>query len=148
LTRTWRVIFEGEEAGAADDFELDFYDIRDILNKDFIGLKKEAIDIIKGKIKTEENYHAIGNIKEIIGPEGEDIVEERFLALLGIDKNELRFGFLFAFVEEGILLVAVWPKVYADAVRDNERLLSGVIYYMVERPDNWRRVDMVLPISK
>ncbi|MGQ4895149.1 MAG: hypothetical protein ACP6IQ_11060 [Candidatus Njordarchaeia archaeon] len=60
----------------------------------------------------------------------------------------MRFGFLLALAEDKISLIALWPKAYADVVRDNDRLLSGVIYYMVDRPDNWRRVDLVLPLKK
>ena len=147
MVRIWKVTFEGESPGSADDFTLEFTDIRDVIGE-FIGLKTEAIKKIKEKIEKYENYHEIGNVKEIVGPEGEGIVEEACIVLLGIDKNEMRFGFLLALAEDKISLIALWPKAYADAVRDNDRLLSGVIYYMVERPDNWRRVDLVLPLKK
>ena len=148
LPRVWKIIFEGESPGIADDFELDFQDIRDILKGEFIGLKPEVLDIIKEKISSEENYHATGNIKEIISPEGEEISKDQFIALLGIDKKGLKFGFLLAFTSEGILVVAVWPKGYADAIKSNEKLLGGVIYYLVDRPANWERVDVILPIKK
>ncbi len=145
--RTWKVLFEGAEPGAADDFELEFVDIRDILGK-VIGLKHEAIDAIISRIKAHDNYHAIGNIKNVTDPEGEDLSKEAFFALLGIDKNELRFGFLILSTDEGTLIVGLWPGAYAEAVKDDERLLGGVIFAMIERPDNWRRVDLILPIKE
>ncbi|MCD6491161.1 MAG: hypothetical protein ACP6IQ_07775 [Candidatus Njordarchaeia archaeon] len=147
MVKKWKVIFEGESPGAADDFTLEFVDIRDIMGKT-LGLKREAIEIINDKIKNLDNYHAIGNIKEIVGPEGEDIIEEACIALLAIDQKDLRFGFLFAFIDNEITLLALWPEGYANAVKEDVKLLSGVIYYMVEKPENWKRVDLILPIQK
>mgnify|MGYP000073557020 CR=1 FL=1 len=146
MPREWRVTFEGEEPGSADDFVLTFIDIRDIIGS-YIGVKEKVMQILAELIEKHDNYHAIGNIKDIGVPEGEEIELESTWALLGIDKNELRFGFLFITTEQGIMLIGIWPGAYAEAVRENDRLLGGVIAAMLDRPDNWRRVDVILPIK-
>jgi len=146
MPREWCVTFEGEEPGLADDFVLTFIDIRDIIGG-YIGVKEKVMQILAELIEKHDNYHAIGNIKDIGVPEGEEIELESTWALLGIDKNELRFGCLFITTEQGIVLIGIWPRAYAEAVRENDRLLGGVIAAMLDRPDNWRRVDVILPIK-
>ncbi|MCD6515721.1 MAG: hypothetical protein J7L07_12415 [Candidatus Odinarchaeota archaeon] len=147
MSRIWKVVFEGEEPGVADDFELSFVDVRDVIGR-FLGVKREAMNKITENIKNEEKYSAIGNIKEVVSPEGEELSLGGFIALLGIDKNDLKFGFLFAFIENEAMLIAIWPEPFADAIKENENILGGVIYYMVEKPDNWKRVDLILPIKE
>ncbi|MCD6514171.1 MAG: hypothetical protein J7L07_04535 [Candidatus Odinarchaeota archaeon] len=147
MSRKWDIVFEGEEPGTADDFTLTFIDLRDIMG-DFLELKEKAMRILVDLIKSHDNYHAVGNIKEVIPPELEEIELQSIWALLGIDKDDLRFGFLFRSSEEGSLLIGVWPKAYADAIKDNNRLLGGVIIAMLEKPNNWKCVDAVLPLKE
>jgi len=147
LAKIWRVVFEGEEPGPADDFELDFADLRDLIG-DTLILKEEALEILKKRLKQYDHYNAIGNIKDVSIPPGEEIIPlKAFFALLGIDKQELRFGFLM-FLEGGrVILVAVWPEPYAEAIKNEPNLIGGVISSMIDDPDNWRRVDVVLPLE-
>jgi len=147
MTRTWSVIFEGAEPGTADDFELSFTDLRDVLGG-YRGLKEIALNILLELTRKHENYHVIGNIKNIIPPEGTSINESNVWVLLSIDNNNLRFGFLLSVTTESQLILGLWPEPYVEVVMDDERLLNGVIAAILERPDNWRRVDVVLPIKK
>ncbi len=146
MAREWHVTFEGEEPGTADDFILTFTDMKEVVGN-YLGLKEVVMKTLANLIKAHQNYSAIGNIKEIQPPPGEQVNIRGVWALLGIDKEGLRFGFLFVAMREGSILVGVWPKPYAEAVKQNERLLGGVINSMLRDPDNWRRVDVILPLE-
>ena len=146
MTRKWKVTFEGEEPGTADDFILSFTDMRDVVGN-FWALKEKVIELLAELVDRHENYHAIGNIKDVATPGEEEVDVGAVWALLGIDKDDLRFGFLLVAIKEGTLLVGLWPEPYAEAAKENSRLIGGVIAAMLERPDNWKRVDVVLPIK-
>ena len=95
----------------------------------------------------EESYKAIGNIKSVTDPGGKSVTTGAFFAVLAIDKNDLKFGYLFGGTATQTLLVAVWPEGFAAAAKKDSRLLQVILGIMAERPDNWKRVDVILPLK-
>ncbi|MGQ4891646.1 MAG: hypothetical protein ACP6IP_04055 [Candidatus Njordarchaeia archaeon] len=147
MSKIWKVTFEGEDPGPADDFNLDFIDMNETIGS-YLALKKEALDILEKLMKEKENYNVIGNIKDVSIPIPENIPIGAFFALLGIDKEELRFGFLLLMGKDELLLVGIWPEPFVDAVKENTNIMNAVVGSMLEQPENWRRVDLILPIEE
>lgn len=142
----WNVTFEGASAGISDDFNLKFIDLNDIVEK-YLALSSNFLDVMKSRILEEESYKAIGNIKSVTDPGGKSVTTGAFFAVLAIDKNDLKFGYLFGGTATQTLLVAVWPEGFAAAAKKDSRLLQVILGIMAERPDNWKRVDVILPLK-
>ncbi|MEX0568349.1 MAG: hypothetical protein Q6363_004210 [Candidatus Njordarchaeota archaeon] len=144
--KEWKVTFEGEKVGREDDFDLIFSDMVDVWGE-YTSIKPVFLERLFSLVETQENYSHIPNIKRIESPEKIDVNINDYIIVLCIDKNELRFGLLIKKAGGGLKVIAIWPRVFATAVKDNKRLLAGVVAFLVERPDNWRRVDIVTPIE-
>lgn len=145
VKRVWKITFESATPAAEDDFELEFVDAEDIF-VERPALKTVVMDMFNKNVKSYDNYHEVRNIKEIISPDLTKVPLDNIVTVLAIDKDNLRFGFLFRVWDELIEVLGLWPDVLVEAVRDSENIFWGALGQMLENPDNWIRVDVVRPL--
>ena len=145
----WDVTFEGEHPGAADDFVLSFIDSSFLVGEPL--LTNQFIEDLVLITKQNDHYNIIGNIKEIIDDEGIDQSDKNIYAVLGILKNGLRIGFLIGNVVESSQdfwhIAAVWPEALAKKVLENPEVFKTALLLLVDQPEEWVRVDIIIPIS-
>nr|MDO8114668.1 hypothetical protein [Candidatus Sigynarchaeota archaeon] len=146
----WDVTFDGEDPGVADDFVLNFIDCSFLVGEPL--LRNDFLDDLILHVKKHDNYNVIGNIKEVIDDAGENQTDKNIYAMLGILKNGLRVGFLLGnLIENGHDLwhiAAVWPEEFAMKVRQNQEVFQNALYMFIDKPEEWSRVDLIVPISK
>jgi len=143
----WEVTFEGASSGVSDDFNLKFVDLKDIIDK-YLVLNTKFLEDMKDQISSKENYSAIGNIKSVTDPEGKSVTTNAFFAVMCIDIKDRKFGYLFVITAEGTVLAAIWPEGFAEAVKQDSRLLQGVLAFIIKQPDFWKSIDVILPIKE
>ena len=145
--KIWKVTLEGRTPSTGDDITLEFYDLDlNEIMKGYPGLKEAAIEVMRNNVQAQENYHAFENIKKIVGPDGKEVNVGSFIMFAAVDKNDLRFAFLLAYVRNAFYIFAIWPREFAEAVKENERIFWGVLMKMFEDPANWKTVDVILPV--
>ncbi len=142
MARTWKVLFEGKEPGPADDFTVTFTDIRDILGGIPV-FKMELLTRIAGNIKKYDNYSLIGNVKEVTPPEELEFLPEQYFVLVAEDKKGLKFGFLMILLEDGVAIAGLWPTDFAAVTKEDNRIMDGVLYHVLESPGNWKTVALI-----
>ena len=146
----WDVTFDGEDPGLSDDFVLNFVDCSFIVGEPL--LKNDFLDDLILLVKKHEHYNIIGNIKEIIDDAGENQTDKNIYAILGILKNGLRIGFLIGnLIENGQDLwhiAAIWPDEFADEVRKNQDAFQNALFMFIDKPEEFTRVDIIVPITK
>lgn len=145
LDKIWKVVFEGADPGPADDFTLEFIDLRALHG--LMGLQQKTIEKMLKLFDTQDNYHILGNIKEITSPSGKDFSKKEIYALLGINVQQMRFGVLLGRTETDIILMGVWPKYFAGAIKEDEKFLNYVFSAFIDLPDTWTRVDLITTIT-
>ncbi|MGQ4915256.1 MAG: hypothetical protein ACP6IU_11025 [Candidatus Asgardarchaeia archaeon] len=143
----WEVTFEGASSGVSDDFNLKFVDLKDIIDK-YLVLNTKFLEDMKDQISSKENYSAIGSIKNVTDPEGKSVTTNAFFAVMCIDIKDRKFGYLFVITAEGTALAAIWPEGFAEAVKQDSRLLQSVLAFIIKQPDFWKSVDVILPIKE
>lgn len=146
LSVIWNVVFEGPTKGVADDFALQFIDVKEIFGN-YVGFETQVFRDIVANIQKFDHYFAVSNIKEVKSPEDEDLSDRPVVALLGIDKNNLKFGMLLFVGENDTIILGLWPQPFFDAVKDDENVLAGTLVAFLKVPDNWQRVDLILSTS-
>jgi len=147
MVRKWVVTFEGEKPGPADDFELTFIDIREVLGG-FIEFKPVFIEKLRDLMQNFDHYNPIKNIKEVRPPEAIDIDIGQFLVVLATDKEGRKVGFLMISAGGGkLVLSAIWPSPFAQAIERENKLLDAYLYALIERPDLWRDVWAVIAME-
>ena len=146
----WHIIFDGEDPGSSDDFSLEFMDCSFLVGEPL--LKNDYLQDLISLVKKHDHYNIIGNIKKITDDLGEDQTDKNIYALLGIMKNGLRVGFLLGNVIDGELnywhVAALWPEEFALNVIADQELFKLALLTFVEKPDEWARVDLIIPIAK
>ncbi|MHA1848976.1 MAG: hypothetical protein ACTSYS_09655 [Promethearchaeota archaeon] len=146
----WDVIFDGGDPGPSDDFSLKFVDGSALIGEPL--LKNEFLDDLIFLIKKYDHYNVIGNIKKIIDDAGDDQSDKNIYALLGILKNELKVGFLLGNVTENELdfwhVAAVWPEDFAVEIVKNQEIFKNALLLILDKPDEWSRVDLITPVYK
>jgi hypothetical protein len=145
----WDVTFEGEKPGTADDFVLSFVDSSFLVGEPL--LTNQFVDDLVLITKQTDHYNIIGNIKEIIDDEGVNQSDKNIYAILGILNNGLRIGFLIGNVIENSQdfwhVAAVWPEGLARKVLENPEVFRTALLLLVDQPETWARVDIIIPIS-
>lgn len=145
--RKWVVTFEGLEPGEEGDFDLEFVDAEEALGR-YISFKPIVIERLLELVKLHDHYQAIENIKRIRSPASADVNLKDYIVILSIDVNGLKFGLLINVEnKEKPTIIGLWPGTFAGSVSKNIRILAGYIAFLIDRPDNWRRVDYVSPIA-
>lgn len=147
MERKWLVRFEGDKPGPADDFELEFVDVVEILGKIPI-YKKLLFDKLIEAIKQNDNYYVWENIKNIKPPEEVPFSLGNYFIILAIDKEGLKFGILMVLFQEKVILGGLWPSELADAVKKDNDILDAVLYTVLEKPDNWKELVVVYAPTK
>jgi hypothetical protein len=146
----WDITFDGEDPGTADDFVLSFIDCSFLVGEPL--LTNEFMDDLILLIKKHENYNIIGNIKEIVDDIGEIQSDKNIYAMLGILHNGLRVGFLLGNLIDNDKdywhIAAIWPQQFAQKVVENQEIFHKALLMFVDKPDEWLRVDLIVPISK
>ncbi len=142
MTRKWVVLFEGKKPGPADDFTVEFVDIREILGG-IPTYKPLLFEKLTENIKEQENYYPWENIKNVIPPEEVPFGLSSYFILLAIDKNNLKFGLFMILLEDQVVLGGIWPQEFAEAIKEDNEILDGVLYALLEKPDNWKEVFLV-----
>ncbi|MFX0100160.1 MAG: hypothetical protein ACFFCS_11315 [Candidatus Hodarchaeota archaeon] len=146
----WHIIFDGEDPGPSDDFALEFMDCSFLVGEPL--LKNDFLEDLISLVKKHEQYNIIGNIKKINDDLGENQTDKNIYALLGIMNNGLRIGFLLGNVIDGEInywhVAALWPEEFALNVIKDQDLFKLALMSFLEKPDEWARVDLIIPISK
>ena len=143
----WEITLEGASSGPEDDLVFKFGDMLEIKDV-FISLKPEFVDALLTSIKENENYHVIGNIKQIAAPDGKDYSDREMFAVLGKNNQEIRYGFLFGWIKSNPVIVGLWPNHFWGAVKEDEEFVDVILYAMLKKPETWKRLDVILPIKK
>ncbi|HME52386.1 MAG TPA: hypothetical protein VKM55_09230 [Candidatus Lokiarchaeia archaeon] len=146
----WDVTFDGEDPGVADDFVLNFVDCSFLVGEPL--LKNDFLDDMILLVKKHDHYNIIGNIKEIVDDSGAIQTDKNIYAILGILKNGLRIGFLIGnLIENGQDLwhiAAIWPDEFADQVKINQDVFQNALFMFLDKPEDFARVDIIVPITK
>lgn len=146
----WSIIFDGEDPGPSDDFALEFMDCSFLVGEPL--LKNDFLEDLILLVKEQDQYNIIGNIKKINDDLGEDQTDKNIYALLGIMNNGLRLGFLLGNVIDGETnywhVAALWPENFALNVIKDQAIFKSALLSFVKKPDEWARVDLIIPISK
>lgn len=146
----WNVKFDGADPGPSDDFTLSFVNIDNIVKSEeqFVLVDKYVDDLLN-LCRDNDNYSVIGNLKEITSPQGEDLSDKRIYALMGVHTGtgqSLQLGCLLAQYNEGNWgILGLWPDPFAEAVKENNEILSGFLMAFIGSPNDWERVDVVIP---
>lgn len=146
----WNVKFDGADPGPSDDFTLSFVNIDNIVKPEeqFVLVDKYVDDILN-LCRDNDRYSVIGNLKEIFSPQGEDLSDKRIYALMGVHTGtgqSLRLGCLLAQYQDGNWgILGLWPEPFAEAVKENNEILNGFLMAFVGAPNDWERVDVVIP---
>ncbi len=142
MVRQWVVTFEGQKPGPADDVEVGFVDIIEILGEIPV-LKRMFLDRLLEQIKASENYYTWSNIKNVTPPEELDLRLEQYFIILGVDREGRKYGLLMILTGEGIILGGIWPTALADAIKEDKKLLNALLFTLAEKPDFWDEVVFV-----
>lgn len=145
--RQWVVTFEGEKPGPADDVEVNFVDIIEILGEIPV-LKMIFYEKLLECIKQNDNYHAWSNIKSVVPPEEIELGLEQYFVILGVDGEDKRYGFLMILTQKGIALGGIWPEGLAEAIKEDKSLLNGIFFMLLERPGFWKEVVFVYAVEE
>ncbi|MHA1252706.1 MAG: hypothetical protein ACTSRP_22150 [Candidatus Helarchaeota archaeon] len=72
-----------------------------------------------------------------------------FLVFFAEGKNSKNYGLLLAEHEDGekYPLIAIWPFEFFENVRNDPNYLDSIINDLIEKPDIWKKVEMILPID-
>lgn len=148
MGRIWKILFEGDKPGPADDFELKFRDTKDIFGKEVPAFKREFFDKIIEAIKNNDNYYVWENIKSITPPKDAQIeltlyTIDNYFIILGIDQDDLRYGILMLLTEDAVIVRGIWPDGLVDAIKKDHEFLDGVLFGVLGRPDLWKEVVVV-----
>ncbi len=146
----WNVKFDGADPGPSDDFTLKFTNIDDVLaSEDQFVLVKKYVDDVLTLCRDNEHYNVIGNLKEILSPDGKDFSDKKIYALMGVHTGtgqSLQLGCLLAqFKDDSWGLLGLWPDAFAEAIREDKEILNGFLMAFVASPSDWERVDVVIP---
>jgi len=144
LTRKWNIVFEGPTPGVAENFEIEFVDAKDVLGN-YLGFKTTVFNELLGMINVNENYYSELTLKNITSPEKENFSDKPIVALLALDKNKLKFGLLLLITEEDTVIIGLWPSSFAQAIKEDENVLLGTLTALLRDPENWERVDVIMP---
>ncbi|MHA1714591.1 MAG: hypothetical protein ACTSXP_03020, partial [Promethearchaeota archaeon] len=146
----WLITFDGEDPGPSDDFTLKFIDCSYLVGEPL--LKQKFLKDLIALVEEHDHYNIIGNIKEIIDDAGKNLSDKNMYTLLGILKNGLKIGFLLGnIVDKGKDLwhvAALWPFEFAAAVDKNLEYFVKSLILFVDKPEQWTRVDLIIPILK
>ena len=141
--KEWLVVLEGKEVSTIYGPELKFIDLRYIIGE-FRRVKGEILVILTSHIEKYGNYHIKVGINRVVSPEQQEINKELIIILLGISKDGSKYGFLIARTNGYTLIIGVWPESYAENVKKSERAFREKIIAMVNNPENWERVDIIV----
>ncbi len=140
MVKKWVITFKGEKPGSADDFELTFIDIREVLDE-FVQFNPSFIEELRDLIQSMGHYNSIKNIKDVRPPEAIDVDIRRYLVILATDKKGRKIGLLLIGIgDDKLVLSALWPAPFAQAISRDRELLDVYVYALVKRPDLWRDV--------
>jgi len=150
----WKVTFEGSRKGVADDFTLKFNDIIDL---DLYFLRKTIRQLLDA-VAENEHYSIIGNIKRVIGPDKDDYSDKTIYAILGTNNQGIKYGLLLAVMkapeeeeeeedEYRSYIIGVWPKHFYGAVSKDNDFLEDIVAALVDLPETWDDVNVILPID-
>ena len=141
--KEWLVVLEGKEVSAMYGSELKFIDLRDIIGE-FRRVKGEILVILTSYIEKYDNYHIRVGINRVVSSEQQEVNKELIIVLLGISKDGSKYGFLIARTNGYMLIIGIWPEAYAENVKKSERAFREKIVSMVNNPENWERIDIIV----
>jgi len=144
-TDTWTITFEGEP-GVGDDYQVDFYDISEIVKG--LCIIPKYLDILGELQEKYEHYIITADIKYVTSEIG-DLSDRFFLSILAERKDSKNFGLLLAEHEDGekYPLIAVWPIDFYNDIKEDINNLHTVLNELVENPEKWKKVEMILPVE-
>ncbi len=146
LKQYWSVLLKEPIRNIVDLNKIEFIDVREIYNN-YVGFEKSVLLELVENFNKFNNYESKTMISEVKSPEGEDLSDRPILSLVGVDKNNLRFGILIYLSDKDAVILGLWPKQFFDAVKSDENVLIGAIVAFLKAPENWKQVLLILPAS-
>ncbi len=144
MNQLWNIELTESLGDILEGKSLEFIDVRQIYNN-YVGFEKSVFDELLENFNKYDNYESENKILGIISPEGENLSDRPILILIGLDKNNLKFGMLLYLGEEDTIILGLWPEQFFEAVKSDENVLIGAIVAFLKAPENWKLVKMVLP---
>ncbi|MHA1665703.1 MAG: hypothetical protein ACTSVW_07725 [Candidatus Njordarchaeales archaeon] len=144
MPKDWVVLFGGEKVDSSEDFTLNFVPLERLLGN-YRSFDVKDFDAFVKKMRKRKNYRISRGIKKVLSPEEEDFTDREIFALLGIDKDNLRYGFLLLSAEDEIIILGVWPIALAEAIMGDDRIIPAILTAIFMDPKAWKRVDLVFP---
>lgn len=137
LTAAWSIFLTGKEPDDPEkDWTLIFYDTKEIFEEKLI-LKKQYMDDLLDKVKEQEHYHFIRNIRTVISSTGENLSDKALFIILATGKEKpIKFGILLGSLKDGGMhTIALWPKLFAQAVAQDAKIVSAFISRSIQNPE-------------
>ncbi|MBD3227532.1 MAG: hypothetical protein GF329_05015 [Candidatus Lokiarchaeota archaeon] len=143
----WTITFEGE-SGSTDDYQVEFFDCFEMIGG--LCIVPSYIDKIGDLQENNENYLISADIKYIKTDLVGDLSDKFFMVIFAEDKDSQTIGLLLAEHQNGekYPLIALWPIKFYNKVEEDINYLNKVLAMIVEEPDNWKRVELILPIKE
>ncbi|MHA1693950.1 MAG: hypothetical protein ACTSWR_02995 [Candidatus Helarchaeota archaeon] len=142
----WTITFEGDP-GTSDDYQVEFFDISDIVKG--LCLVSKYLDLVGDLQEKHDHYITSADIKYVNSELTGDMSDNFFLVIFAEGKNGNNIGLLLAEHEDGqkYPLIAIWPYEIYQKVKDDENFLDQIINDIIEKPDMWKKVEVILPID-
>ena len=144
---SWTITFEGKKGTSTDDYQVEFFDVSEITQG--LCLVSKYIDIIGDLQEKNGNYIISADIKSINSFIEGDFSDRFFMVIFAEDKDSKNFGLLLAEHEDGknYPLIAVWPYDFYQIIKADIDNINPVLNDIVETPEIWKKVEMILPIE-
>ncbi|MHA1271655.1 MAG: hypothetical protein ACTSPY_17820 [Candidatus Helarchaeota archaeon] len=147
ISNIWTITFEGDP-GTSDDYQVEFFGVSEIVQG--LCLVSKYIDLI-GDLQEKYDHYIISTDLKFINSElNGDMSDSFFLVIFAEGKELENIGILLAEHEDGnkYPLIAVWPYQFYKAIKDNIENLNQTLSKIVDEPNNWKKVEMILPIEE
>jgi len=146
LKQFWNISLNETVSNITDGKTIEFIDVKGIYDS-YVGFERSVFNELLENFNKFENYKSKNVINEVKSPEGEDLSDRPILMLVGLDKNDLRFGMLLYLSDEDVVILGLWPEQFFDAVKSDENVLIGALVAFLKAPENWKLVHLGLPTS-
>lgn len=142
----WDISLNESLSNIIDSKAIQFIDVKAIYSS-YVGFERSVFNELLENFNRFENYRTKNIINEIKSPEGENLSNEPILMLVGLDKNDLRFGVLLYLSDEDVVILGLWPEQFFNAVKNDENVLVGALVAFIKAPGNWKVVHLGAPMK-
>ncbi|MHA1268199.1 MAG: hypothetical protein ACTSPY_00310 [Candidatus Helarchaeota archaeon] len=143
--KKWKVIFGEASTNILDTFEVNFFDVSEYTDQDYV-ISDDILEEIIILTQNKNNYHLMHNIKQIKNSDGEDYSKKNSVVILGTNILEQKFGMLFIKrLEKSFNLIALWPEEFLFQFSENTHLLIDYLSDIVNSPNSFYDISIIVP---